>query len=202
MINLNLFISLLVILITLIAFGKITKTINDNIEKNFKSDYLKYGFLSRYYLAKNLTPLEFEDFCKDILKDMGYKNLENFSESFEGGINLCSTNKNKRTYISAKLYGLIKNEDEEKLVKENVNDEYEKVGRPEAQKFIGALVHDEVKNGIIITTGDFTDEAKQYIESLPEDFSIILIDGISLTNKLRNIREKEIMIRIALDESN
>jgi len=191
---------LFIILITLIAFGKITKTINDNIEKNFKSDYLKYGFLSRYFLANNLTPLEFEDFCKDILKNMGYKNLENFSESFEGGINLCSTNKNTRTYISAKLYGLIKNEDEES--KENLDDKYEKVRRPEVQKFIGALVHDEVKNGIIITTGDFTDEAKEYVKNLPEDYSIFLIDGISLTNKLRNVRNKEIMDRIACNTAN
>lgn len=149
---------LIIIIITLITFGKITKTINDNIEKNFKSDYLKYGFLSRYYLANNLTPLEFEDFCKYILKNIGYKNLENFSESFEGGINLCSTSKNTRIYISAKLYGLIKNEDE--------------------------------------------DEAKEYVKTLPKDYSIILLDGISLTNKLRNVRRKEIMTRIACDTAN
>lgn len=54
------------------------------------------------------------------------------------------------------------------------------VGRPEIQKFVGALHGKRAKKGVYITTGKFTDDALKYVESI--DPKVILIDGITLAN--------------------
>jgi restriction system protein len=53
------------------------------------------------------------------------------------------------------------------------------IGRPEIQKFAGALQGQRAKKGIFITTGNFTKEAKEYTQKI--DSKIVLIDGIQLT---------------------
>ncbi len=52
------------------------------------------------------------------------------------------------------------------------------VGRPEIQKFAGALQGKRAKKGIFITTASFSQEAREYVEII--DTKIILIDGEQL----------------------
>ena len=52
------------------------------------------------------------------------------------------------------------------------------VGRPEIQKFVGALHGKRAKKGVFITTGRFSDDAIRYVESI--DPKVILIDGRTL----------------------
>jgi restriction system protein len=54
------------------------------------------------------------------------------------------------------------------------------VGRPEIQKFVGALTGQRSKKGIFITTSEFTRDAVDYVRNI--DFKIILIDGRSLAH--------------------
>lgn len=49
------------------------------------------------------------------------------------------------------------------------------VGRPEIQKFVGALMGKRAKKGIFITTSSFSTEAVNYVSSI--DAKIVLIDG-------------------------
>lgn len=49
------------------------------------------------------------------------------------------------------------------------------VGRPEIQKFVGALHGKRAKKGIFITTGAFSSEAVQYVANI--DPKVVLIDG-------------------------
>ena len=49
------------------------------------------------------------------------------------------------------------------------------VGRPEIQKFVGALMGKRAKKGIFITTSSFSAEATAYVSSI--DAKIVLIDG-------------------------
>ena len=49
------------------------------------------------------------------------------------------------------------------------------VGRPEIQRFAGALLGQAAKKGIFLTTSKFTREAEDYVKGL--DAKIILIDG-------------------------
>lgn len=54
------------------------------------------------------------------------------------------------------------------------------VGRPEIQKFAGALLGMGAKKGVFITTSDFHQTALEYVENL--DNKIILVNGQALTN--------------------
>ncbi len=53
------------------------------------------------------------------------------------------------------------------------------VGRPELQKFVGALAGQGAKKGIFITTSSFTKEALEYIPK--NETKIVLVDGLQLT---------------------
>ena len=52
------------------------------------------------------------------------------------------------------------------------------VGRPEIQKFAGALQGQRAKKGIFITTSSFSNDALEYVKNIEN--KIILIDGIQL----------------------
>jgi len=54
------------------------------------------------------------------------------------------------------------------------------VGRPEIQKFVGALHGKRAKKGVFITTGKFSEEAHDYVKNI--DPRVILIDGKTLAN--------------------
>lgn len=54
------------------------------------------------------------------------------------------------------------------------------VGRPEIQKFVGALAGKDAKKGIFITTSSFTKEAIEYVKRV--DPKVILIEGEQLAN--------------------
>lgn len=49
------------------------------------------------------------------------------------------------------------------------------VGRPEIQKFVGALMGKRAKKGIFITTSTFSNEAINYVSNI--DSKVVLIDG-------------------------
>ena len=52
------------------------------------------------------------------------------------------------------------------------------VGRPEIQKFVGALTGQKAKKGLFISTSDFSREAIDYVSRI--DTKIVLIDGETL----------------------
>ena len=54
------------------------------------------------------------------------------------------------------------------------------VGRPEIQKFVGALQGQRAKKGVFITTSDFTKEAVEYVRNI--DNKVVLINGAMLAN--------------------
>lgn len=52
------------------------------------------------------------------------------------------------------------------------------IGRPEIQKFAGALLGQKASKGVFITTSSFTKEAEEYVSSV--DRKVVLIDGTKL----------------------
>src|SRR4029434_4593798 len=52
------------------------------------------------------------------------------------------------------------------------------VGRPEIQKFVGALHGKRARKGVFITTGTFSPDARDYVSRI--DPSVVLIDGREL----------------------
>jgi restriction system protein len=53
------------------------------------------------------------------------------------------------------------------------------VGRPEIQKFVGALQGQRARKGVFITTSNYTAEALQYVSLI--DIKVVLIDGKRLS---------------------
>lgn len=56
------------------------------------------------------------------------------------------------------------------------------VGRPEIQKFAGALQEQRAKKGIFITTAEFSKEAHDYVSRM--DSKVVLIDGKALARRI------------------
>jgi restriction system protein len=54
------------------------------------------------------------------------------------------------------------------------------VGRPELQKFVGALHGKRARKGVFLTTGKFSSEARQYVAHI--DPKVVLIDGEQLAD--------------------
>lgn len=118
---------------------------------------------------KNCSPYFFEQLVIDLLLKMGYggsdiDNGEVTSKSGDEGID-----------------GIIK---EDKLGLDKIYIQAKKwennVGRPDIQKFVGALHGKRAKKGIFITTSSFSKDAIDYASNL--DVAVILIDGNKLTN--------------------
>ncbi|CDF58289.1 restriction endonuclease [Thermobrachium celere] len=128
--------------------------------------------LARELLQKLLeVPFDkFEEIVLDLLINMGYGGSKQEAkkvtqktadEGIDGIINEDRLGLD-RIYVQAKRW------------KDTV------VGRPEIQKFVGALVGQGAKKGIFITTSTFSKEAYSYIQKSNE-MKIVLIDGIMLT---------------------
>jgi restriction system protein len=118
--------------------------------------------------VKNCSPAFFERLVIDVLVKMGYGGTRKdagkaVGKSGDGGID-----------------GII---NEDRLGLDVIYIQAKKwegsVGRPELQKFAGALQGRRAKKGIFITTSTFTNEAKDYVSQI--DSKITLIDGETLS---------------------
>lgn len=116
---------------------------------------------------KSLSPTFFERIVIDLLVKMGYGGTrsdagERLGRSGDGGVD-----------------GIIK---EDRLGLDAVYVQAKRwdgpVGRPEIQKFAGALQGQRARKGIFITTSSFTSEAEDYVSRI--DSKIVLIDGKTL----------------------
>jgi len=114
--------------------------------------------------VKGGSPVFFEELVIDLLVKMGYGGSRTdaaraVGRSGDGGIDGVIDEDRLGLdviYIQAKRWDSV-------------------VGRPEIQKFAGALQGQRAKKGIFITTSDFTREAEEYAQHI--DSRIILING-------------------------
>ena len=119
----------------------------------------------------NISPYNFEDLVIKLLVKMGYGS-EKFNEkavtqrSFDEGID---------GIVNADKFGF-----ESIYTQAKRWDPKSTIGRPEIQKFTGALVGRGASKGLFITTAQFTREATEYAKR-QHDPKIVLIDGKYLT---------------------
>lgn len=152
-----------------------TKSTEADIAESTPEEILESAFQRlRNELAENLlqrikgcSPVFFERLVLEVLVAMGYGgNLRDASErvgkSGDGGID-----------------GIIK---EDKLGLDQIYIQAKRwegtVGRPEIQKFVGALQGQRARKGVFITTSSYTKEAIEYAANL--ESRVILIDGDKL----------------------
>lgn len=155
---------------------------NNKIEHSIEQSITPHELLESGYLSiknqladellstiKNISPSKFEKLVIDLLVKMGYG----------GSIKEAATVVGKSG--DEGIDGIIK---EDKLGLDVIYIQAKKwdsvtIGRPEIQKFAGALLGKKAKKGIFITTSTFTNEAKKYVTDI--DAKIILLDGKQLT---------------------
>lgn len=178
------FIIIALIFAALKVYSKLLKILNEKLNKFHKKEWFKYAFLSRKHLVQ-LSTGNFEDWCSDFLGRLGYKGVTVTSTWNDSKFKtITCMNKGNEVYVLCKLTNEIK----------EIEDDYGSLGRPELQQFIGTMEHDNITEGIVITTGDFTDQALEYAKGLPGRLSVILYDGVSLTKAHRKLREKEVSL--------
>lgn len=155
------------------------KVINPNIEEDdFKTpeELIEESFLkiqkalSQELITKikSCSPYFFENLVVELLVKMGY------------GGSLSDAGKAIGKSGDEGIDGIIK---EDKLGLDIIYIQAKRwegnVGRPEIQKFVGALAGQGAKKGIFITTSKFTPDALNYIPR--NETKIVLIDGEKLT---------------------
>jgi restriction system protein len=118
--------------------------------------------------VKKCSPVFFEHLVVELLVKMGYGGSRKeaaraVGQSGDGGID-----------------GII---DEDRLGLDSIFIQAKRwdssVGRPEIQKFVGALMGKRAKKGIFITTSSFSSDAVSYVTNI--DFKVVLIDGEKLS---------------------
>ena len=144
------------------------ETPEEIIERNFLKirKNLALELLSK---VQNSTPAFFENLVVDLLVKMGY------------GGSIKDAGKAIGKSGDEGIDGIIK---EDKLGLDVLYIQAKKwnnvVGRPEIQKFVGALAGQGAKKGIFITTAKFTKEAREYQPK--NETKIVLIDGEQLAD--------------------
>lgn len=154
--------------------SEINETSNDFVSSQNPTELLETSYQNiRQALAQEMltkvklcSPQFFEQLVIDLLVKMGYggtlRDARAIGKSGDGGIDgIIKEDKLGLDviYVQAKRW-------------ENV------VGRPELQKFVGALAGQGAKKGIFITTSDFTSDALDYQPK--NETKIVLIDGEQL----------------------
>ncbi|KAF5065512.1 Mrr restriction system protein [anaerobic digester metagenome] len=132
------------------------KTINENLAIDLLDQ------------IKNCSPSFFENLVVDLLLKMGYG-----GSRADAGKAIGKTNDNG-------IDGIIK---EDKLGLDVIYIQAKRwentVGRPEIQKFAGALLGQQAKKGIFITTSDYSKNARDYVSNI--ESKVILIGGEELS---------------------
>ncbi|WP_186429649.1 restriction endonuclease [Clostridium sp. BSD9I1] len=136
---------------------------------------LKHGIVRVNDLHDNLTPNEFEHWCGEFLEKEGFLDVFVTAKGPDGGKDIICRKGNDKCYVECKRYAYSDN------AKFKVDDNI-------VRKLIGAMVGDNITNGIIITSGVFTDEAINYIITLPSRYKFDFYDGKDLVEEYEVLR--------------
>jgi restriction system protein len=145
----------------------LSKTADETLESAYQKmrDDLAAELLQR---LKECTPAFFERLVLDVLVKMGY-----------GGNRVDASRAVGRTGDGG-IDGVIK---EDKLGLDTIyvqakRWENKTVGRPDVQRFVGALTEKRARKGVFITTADYSKEARECVSHI--DPKVVLIDGETL----------------------
>ncbi|MCR4399431.1 MAG: restriction endonuclease, partial [Syntrophomonadaceae bacterium] len=146
-----------------VADSSASETPEESMER--ANSELRSGMISEVLeKIRALTPRAFEQLVVDVLVKMGYGGLNENPGQVVGG----SGDKGIDGIISQDPLGLDR-------IHLQAKQWGQPVGRPEVQKFVGALHGQGARKGIFITSSEFTKDARDYAERL--ETRVILIDG-------------------------
>lgn len=156
--------------------------IRDFRKKTYKKQYYALSDEDMWLIKEEVKGLEgraFEELCYWLFKNNSrYKNIELTPETHDGGKDLIVTDeKGNKIYVECKRY----------TDKATVNEEW-MIGREILQKLVGAMVIDNIKHGIIATTGNVHKNGWEILRKL-DDNKDIKIDLLLYDDIIRMIEE-------------
>ena len=158
--KLNTIYSYFIIILFAPLMGKLIKKIITYYKsyKNFKSDTQLYSLIHR------LTPHEFEIWCSEYLSTLGFSNIILLPLGPDGGKNIICEKDSQKFYIECKRYS---------------PNSY--ISSFQVEKLLGSMISDNIKNGLIITTGDLSKEAKDTLKKIKKPYNINVITSNELS---------------------
>lgn len=127
------------------------------------------------YIVKNkITPYEFEKFCTQLFREIGYKAITTKGSNDKGKDIVVTDNQNVCTYVECKQYSNTP------------------IGRPLLQKLIAATLIDNANKCIFITTSTFSKPAVDYIKECKGKIDVELWDLDSLYFILVNLTKDSV----------
>ncbi len=134
-----------------------------------KAEQLEQIKLKNLNYLLSLSPEEFENAVAKLFVSLGYS-VKQTPFTGDGGLDAIATKDGTKHLIECKRYAI-----------DNL------VGRPELQKFFAAIIQENASGGFFVTTSNFSDKAKKFIQNDHiKQRKIELIDG----NKLIEIIQK------------
>lgn len=115
-------------------------------------------------LAYRLTPHEFEIWCSEYLSNLGFTNIMVLPIGPDAGKDIICEKNSEKFYIECKRYS---------------PNSY--ISSFQVEKLLGSMISDNVKNGLIITTGDLSKEAKDTLKKIKKPYNINIITSNELS---------------------
>lgn len=114
-------------------------------------------------LIYRLTPREFEIWCSEYLSNLGFINITLLPSGPDGGKDIICEKDSEKFYVECKRYYSSNS-----------------ITPFHIEKLLGAMISDNIFNGIIITTGDICDDTRLLLSKIKKTYSINIISSEEL----------------------
>jgi hypothetical protein len=179
--NFDLFIFIIVLTLSILPTLRVCTLIYSLVTeklKNRKNLYRwKNGIITLDDL-NHLTPAEFQYWCGDFIKKLGFTDIIHSKLCTDGINNIKCRKFGETAYI---------------LCVGNITSSKSRLKVDEAvcKQLVGTMVQSEVTSGMIITCGSITDNAIKYINTLPQEYRIQLLDGNDIIRQYSFLHERK-----------
>lgn len=116
-----------------------------------------------YKLTYRLTPREFEIWCSEYLSNLGFINITLLPSGPDGGKDIICEKDSEKFYVECKRHHSSNS-----------------ITSFHVEKLLGAMIADNIFNGIIITTGTIYDDAELLLNKIKKPYSINIISSEEL----------------------
>ena len=177
----NYVLGLIIIMGSIFAVDKLYTWYNKKFERmKLELEVLKIVAKHECFGKFNNDPAQFIPWIAQLLELMGLKVAEALPKQKDSGVDLTGQYRDgKIVYIKCKL-GKPENWDSP-------------IDKSEAQRLVGAMVEDGVKNGLIITIPPLSDAVKNYFANVQQEgLTIKYMDGDDLVKELYDLRQTKL----------
>ena len=149
---------------TIILFAPLIGKLIKKIIIYYKSYKNFEGNNQLYNLVYRLTPHEFEIWCSEYLSKLGFTNIIVLPLGPDGGKDIICEKDSQKFYVECKRYYIDHS-----------------ISTFHVEKLLGAMISDNINNGIIITTGTISNDVKSILSKINKPYNIKIISSSELS---------------------